>query len=131
MRSLGDERVRDLVARFVAAFEAGDVERILALLAEDASFAMPPYASWCRGRDAIADSWLMPSGPAPRLRYVSTRANGQLGLGTYVLAPERDGYVSLALDVLALDSEARITAVTAFRSPQVFRDFGLPDRLPL
>ena len=130
MRALGDDRVRDLVARFVAAFEAGDVEAILALLAEDATFAMPPYAAWYRGRDAIADSWLMPSGPAPRLRYVSTSANGQLGLGTYVLASEGDAYVSLALDILALDSEARICAVTAFRSREVFRDFGLPDRLP-
>src|ERR671917_33313 len=63
MRSLGDERVRDVVQRFVDAFESGEVEAILEVLAEDATFSMPPYPSWYRGRDAIADSWLMPGGP--------------------------------------------------------------------
>ena len=44
MRALGDARVRDIVERFVDAFERGDVGTILALLAEDATFSMPPYA---------------------------------------------------------------------------------------
>ena len=128
LRSLGDDRIRDLVERFINAFEAGDVDAILAMLAEDAVFAMPPYASWCRGRDAIADSWLMPGGPPPRLRYVPTRSNGQLALGTYQLDPENGSYLPIALDVLTLDG-TQITAVTAFRTPSLFRYFGLPDEL--
>jgi RNA polymerase sigma-70 factor (ECF subfamily) len=129
LRSLGDERIRDLVERFINAFEAGDVNAILAMLAEDATFAMPPYASWCRGRDAIGDSWLMPDGPPPRLRYVPTRSNGQLALGTYLFDPEDASYLPIALDVLTLDG-AQITDVTAFRAPAVFGNFGLPDELP-
>ncbi len=129
LRSLGDEQLRDLVERFIDAFEQGDVDAILALLAEDATFEMPPYASWCRGRDAVADSWLMPAGPPPRLRYVPTRANGQLALGAYQRSPEGDGYLPIALDVLTLRG-ARIAEVTAFRTPGAFRRFGLPDELP-
>jgi RNA polymerase sigma-70 factor (ECF subfamily) len=128
MRSLGDERLRRIVEDFVDAFERGDVDAILRLLAEDATFTMPPYPDWYRGRDAIADSWLMPGGPAPRLRYVPTRANGQLALGTYLLDGD-DRYVPIALDVLTLDG-SRIADVTAFRTPGVFRSFGLPDALP-
>ena len=60
LRDLGNGRVRELVERVVRAFEAGDVEEILALLAEDASFSMPPYPGWCQGRDALTDSWLIP-----------------------------------------------------------------------
>jgi RNA polymerase sigma-70 factor (ECF subfamily) len=72
----------------------------------------------------------MPGGPPPRLRYVPTRANGQLALATYVLDRDEGGYVPIALDVLTLDGP-RIADITAFRTPEVFRSFGLPDTLPL
>jgi RNA polymerase sigma-70 factor, ECF subfamily len=129
LRALGDEQQRNLVERFIEAFEGGDVGAILTILAEDATFAMPPYPSWYRGREAISDSWLMPGGPPPRLRYVPTRANGQLALGTYALDAEAGSYRPIALDVLTLRGSL-ISDVTAFRSPGLFSSFGLPDELP-
>jgi RNA polymerase sigma-70 factor (ECF subfamily) len=128
LRSLGDERVRGIVQRFVDAFEYGDVDAIVALLADDATFEMPPYPDWYRGREAIADSWLMPGGPPPRLRYLPTRASGQLALGTYALDRERGRFVPIALDVLTL-RDAQIVDITAFRTPEMFRRFGLPEEL--
>jgi RNA polymerase sigma-70 factor (ECF subfamily) len=100
------------------------------MLTDDATFGMPPYPAWCRGREALADSWLMPEGPSPRLRYRRTRANGQPALGTYVLDRDAANYVPLALDVLALRGD-RIVDVTAFRMPDVFPRFGLPARMPV
>ena len=85
LRALGDDGVREVVERFIDAFERADVDAIVALLADDAEFAMPPYAAWARGRAAVAESWLMPSGAPDSLRYVATRANGQVALGTYAL----------------------------------------------
>jgi RNA polymerase sigma-70 factor, ECF subfamily len=128
LRSLGDQRVRALVERFIDAFERGEVDAILRLLAEDATFAMPPYATWYRGRDAVAESWLMPGGPPPRLRYVATCANGQPAAGTYALDSRSGRYVPIALDVLTLRG-GEIAEVVAFRTPEVFRRFGLPDEL--
>jgi RNA polymerase sigma-70 factor, ECF subfamily len=128
LRSLGDERVRKIVERFVDAFENGDVNAIVSLLAEDATFAMPPYPESYRGREAIADSWLMPGGPPPRLRYLPTRANGQIALATYRLDASRTRFFPIALDVLTLRG-ARIADVTAFRTPEVFPRFGLPTEL--
>src|ERR671919_399969 len=82
LRSLGDERVRELVERYVDAWERGDAEAILAMLAEDATFAMPPYVTWYRGRDAIAT--FLPQGPlTDRWRFLPARSNGQLAFGTY------------------------------------------------
>jgi hypothetical protein len=49
--------------------------------AGDHLVAMPPYAEWYCGREAVAGSWLMPEGAPLRLRYLPTRANGQLALG--------------------------------------------------
>jgi RNA polymerase sigma-70 factor (ECF subfamily) len=128
MRSLGDERVHEIVEQFVEAFERGDIDAIIALLSKDATFEMPPYRTWYRGREAIADSWLMPGGPPPRLRYVPTRANGQLAVGAYGFDPERGRYLPIALDVLTLRGR-RIADVTAFRMPELFPRFGLPDEL--
>jgi RNA polymerase sigma-70 factor (ECF subfamily) len=128
LSSLGDERVRELVERFSDAFERGDVAAIVALLTEDVTFAMPPYATWSRGRDAVTDSWLMPGGPPPRLRYLPARANGQLALATYRFEPAQNRYVPIALDVLTL-RDTRIADITAFRTPEVFPRFGLREEL--
>jgi RNA polymerase sigma-70 factor, ECF subfamily len=128
MRSLGDDRVHDVVERFVDAFERADVDAIVELLAEDSSFAMPPYPARYRGREAIADSWLIPGARPAGLRYVPTRANGQLALGAYGLDPEGGRFRPIALDVLTLRG-ARIAEIIAFRTPAVFRSFGLPDEL--
>jgi RNA polymerase sigma-70 factor (ECF subfamily) len=129
MRSLGDRRLRDLARRLTDALEAGQVEVIVAMLAEDASFAMPPHPDWCRGRDALSRSWLMPAGSPTGLRYLPTRASGQLALGAYKLDPQRSCYLPVALDVLSLRG-TRITAVIAFRTPEIFPRFGLPAELP-
>ena len=128
MRSLGDERVREIVQDFVDAFEQGDVDAIVGLLAQDVTFEMPPYPRWYRGREAVADSWLMPGAAPPHLRYVPTRANGQPALGTYVLEAARSRYVPIALDVLTFRG-TRIADVTAFRTPEVFSHFDLPAEL--
>jgi RNA polymerase sigma-70 factor (ECF subfamily) len=63
------------------------------------------------------------------LRSLSTRANGQPAVAAYRLTPEGDRFVPIALDVLTLDG-ASISEVTAFRTPDLFRWFGLPTELP-
>ena len=72
----------------------------------------------------------MPGGPAPRLRYAATQANGQPAVGTYLLERDARRYVPIALDVLTL-AGTKIAAVMAFRTPGVFRRFGLPEQLGL
>jgi RNA polymerase sigma-70 factor (ECF subfamily) len=129
LRALGDERLRLLAERFADAFERGDVKAILATLSEDATFQMPPYPGWRQGRRAIAESWLMPGGPGPRLRYAPCRANGQLALGTYLLERDQDAYLPIAIDVLSLEAGGSVSGVIAFRALESFRRFGLPERI--
>jgi RNA polymerase sigma-70 factor (ECF subfamily) len=124
LRSLGDERTREIVEGYVDAWERGDVEAIASMLAEDATFAMPPYPSWWRGRDVIASF-----AAEPVHRYLPTRANGQIANAAYRWNPERGRYLAEALEVLTLEG-ARVKAMTAFMTPDVFSLFGLPDALP-
>jgi RNA polymerase sigma-70 factor, ECF subfamily len=130
VRALGDAQVRAIVERFSEAFERGDTDAILAVLTEDATFSMPPSSSWCRGRAAIAESWLIPERAPTGLRYVQTRANGQPALATYLLTPDGDEYLPLALDVLTLRGKL-ISDVTSFRTPGIFPGFGLSRRLAM
>jgi RNA polymerase sigma-70 factor (ECF subfamily) len=153
LRMLGDEEVKELVDRYVAAWERNDVEAFTAMLAEDASFAMPPLATWYSGRDGIA-TWarLSPMSGAFRWRSVYTPANGQPALGFYSWDEDQQAYTPFALNVLTLKGR-EVSNVTAFicrsiESPEpesyerfpeqpmnprslsgFFERFGLPERL--
>ncbi len=131
LRSLGDDAVRELVDRYVDAWERSDVEAFAAMLAEDATFAMPPLASWYQGRDAIAlwaAGW--PLSGTWRWRVVRTTANGQPALGFYAWNAEHESYRPFALNVLEFQG-ALVSAVTAFiaRSAEP-RDRAVFERYP-
>ena len=119
LRELGEPRVRELVERYVDAWERCDVEAFAAMLAQEATFAMPPLASWFSGRDAIvrwAQGW--PLSGAWQWRALRTVANGQPALGFYAWSEADDAYRPFALNVLSFEGE-QIDQVTAFiaRSP--------------
>ena len=52
-----DEAQRELLARYVDAFERYDIEALTTLIAADATQSMPPWAMWLRGRDEILEWW--------------------------------------------------------------------------
>jgi RNA polymerase sigma-70 factor, ECF subfamily len=139
LRALGDDGIREVAERYVDAWERSDVDAILAMLAEDATFSMPPLPTWYRGHEAIA-SFLTRFALKDRWRLLPARANGQLAFGCYAWDGEQGSYVALSLDVLTLDV-ARATEVTSFVTPytdaparvgfaaDVLERFGLPERL--
>jgi RNA polymerase sigma-70 factor, ECF subfamily len=53
VRSHVSDAERAALQAFVAAWEAADTPRLVALLCEDARWAMPPAALWFEGRAAI------------------------------------------------------------------------------
>jgi RNA polymerase sigma-70 factor, ECF subfamily len=114
LRALGDDSISELVSRYVDAWERNDVEAFAAMLTEDATFAMPPLASWYEGREAIA-VWASKSPLSGdwRWRTIQTTANGQLALGFYAWNQQDQGYRPFALNVLTLSGE-RVSAVAAF-----------------
>jgi RNA polymerase sigma-70 factor, ECF subfamily len=128
LRSLGDERLRDLVERYTAAWERGDLEAIVTMLAEDARYAMPPEPVAYLGREAI-EAFLAESALRDRWRFIPVRANGQVAFMTYSWNAETATYSASGLDVLTLRG-AGIGEVTAFLTPALAQDFGLPDELP-
>jgi RNA polymerase sigma-70 factor (ECF subfamily) len=153
LRVLGDQRLREVVEGYMDAMARGDVEAVVAMLAQDAVWSMPPLASWYRGREAIA--LFLATAPLNgewRWRHLRARASGQPAVGAYIWDERDRAYRPFALDVLTLRGE-QIAAITSFiaRTPRLpdgvsilrwpdypadpeqllayFGRFGLPDRL--
>jgi RNA polymerase sigma-70 factor, ECF subfamily len=127
LRSLGDERARQLVASYIDAFERADVDGLVELLTEDAAWAMPPLRTWYHGREAIIP-FLAEHALTTRWRHRPVRASGQLAIGCYAWHAEERQFTAAVLDVLTLRGD-RIAEVTAFVSPRLFARFGLPNQL--
>jgi RNA polymerase sigma-70 factor (ECF subfamily) len=129
LRELGDEAVRGVATRFIDAWERRDVEALVSLLTEDAVFSMPPLPAWFRGSDAIrAFALRMPMAPPNRWRLLPTSANGQLAFAAYGWNDESRDYVAHSLNVVTLRGP-RISAMTAFLTPDPFAALGLPPTL--
>src|SRR5215813_6697507 len=130
LRSLGDGALRQVVQRYVIAWERNDVDAVVAMLAEDAKLAMPPRPTWYRGREQIA-IFLggAPLDGATRWHLIPTRANGQIAFGVYAWDDETQTFTPHAVDVLTLRG-AQIQEITAFLTPGALHGFDLPAVLP-
>ena len=120
----------ELLRRFVAAFEAYDVDALTALMKEDAIQSMPPYDLWLRGRDNILTWWFGPGIGCKGSRVIPVgRANGSPAFGQYKPNPD-GGYEPWALQVLEL-LDGRIGEITFFLDTDtLFPLFGLPPAPP-
>ncbi len=127
-----DPRLAALLDEYVAAFEAYDVDRIVALLTADAVWDMPPFEEWFVGAEDIGRlvrTQCPATGPeSMRLRH--TRANGGTpAFGLYMLG--LDGvHRAFQLHVLTPTADG-VAAVTAFFDTSLFPAFGLPMELPV
>jgi RNA polymerase sigma-70 factor, ECF subfamily len=129
LRALGDSELREIVNRFADAWERNDVDAVVAMLADDARMTMPPWPSWYMGRDAIATflrSW--PLSLRKRWQLLTTRANGQPAVAGYLWDEQTTAFRPETIIVLTFGA-ARIAEITAFRSPELFPCFGLPDEV--
>jgi RNA polymerase sigma-70 factor, ECF subfamily len=124
-----DEPDRELLARYVQAFEQYDIEALTSLIQEDATQSMPPFDLWLRGRDDILTWWFGPGIGCQGSRVIPTvAANGAPAFGQYKPSPD-GGYEPWALQVLQL-SGGRIGEFTFFLDTDaLFPLFGLPARL--
>ena len=106
---------REIVDGYVDAWERGDVDAVVAMLAEDAAWSMPPLASWFRGRDDDRAS-SSPRGPlsgAWRWRHRPHARQRPAGPRRLHLGRGAGAYLPFALNVLTLRGD-QITDVTAF-----------------
>ena len=128
-----DAEHADLLERYVVAFEAYDIDALVALLHEDATQCMPPFALWLNGPVDIRRWHDGPGRGCRGSRVLRVHANGQPALAQY--RPPQDGsaenprWLPFCLHVLEV-RDGRIASITNFLDTRLFRLFGLPDHLP-
>jgi RNA polymerase sigma-70 factor (ECF subfamily) len=120
LRSLGDQRIGALAARYADAIERGDADLLISMLTRDATWTMPPAAAGYRGHAAIR-AFLQQDVSSVRWQHRATRANGQLAVGCYAFDAGLGRYLALVLDVLTLEGD-QIAAVTAFITAEGFTE---------
>lgn len=118
-----------MLADYVAAFEAYDVSRIVALLTQDARWEMPPFDSWYSGRAAIG-ALIRQHCPAEKAGdqvMVEVSANGRPAFALYMRQP--DGSHAAFQLQLPTVTAAGISYVACFFDTNLFARFGLADTL--
>jgi RNA polymerase sigma-70 factor (ECF subfamily) len=114
------------VEAYIEAWRERDIDAIVALLAEDANFVMPPFPNWFEGRDAVG-AFIASVLDSPDLRWVETRANGQPAIAWYLWDEQEERFGPAAIEVYSFGGE-RLVQIAAFASPHLFERFGLPAR---
>lgn len=131
-----DDDERRLLEQYLEAFAEYDIDRIVALLRYDVVFDMPPLALWLHGPDDVARFMAGPGAACRGSKVIGVAANGCPAFASYKPDPESGDWLPWSLTVLepvAADGGAAVAGVRnflqPFLSPQLFRSFGLPDRL--
>jgi RNA polymerase sigma-70 factor (ECF subfamily) len=123
-----DDDHRELLDRYIAAFEAHDVAALRELLHADSVASMPPPAWWLSGRDAVAAVFAASEACAGD-RLLPLRVNATIGFGQY--RPADDGALRpFALVALEVRDGLVVHAVTFLGAGTRFAEFGLPPMLP-
>ena len=125
-----DEEQRELLGRYVEAFEQYDMDALTSLIHEDATQSMPPFDLWLRGRDDIFTWWFGPGIGCRGSRVIPTvAANGSPAFGQYKPSESGSGFDPWALQVVEIEG-GRIVELTFFLETEtLFPLFGLPPRI--
>jgi len=121
-------RHAEVVDRFVHAWESGDFDDFIELLATDAVMNMPPWQYWLDGKDAVVatmrSSGTWDGEPRPgRYRIMPAPMNAEPGGLAYVRGPE-GRYHAVCLTALSLDADGRVAGLTTFVLPDLFAAWG-------
>jgi RNA polymerase sigma-70 factor, ECF subfamily len=119
-------REREVLDRFVRAWQDSDIQALADLLREDATLRMPPEIAAIIGRDRVTDFFatVPADGRLDLIHLVHTRANGEPALAAYL--PDGDGPCrGYGLMVLTVVDDA-VAEIVGFADPALFEHFGLP-----
>lgn len=125
--TVDDAEQKELLGKYITAFEAYDMTALTALLKDDAAFSMPPWPLWIVGPADIRTFMTTTGAKCEGSKVLATQANGGPAFGIYNPTPEGD-FAPWAVVVMEV-SEGRVSGLHHFIYPDLFAQFGLPARL--
>ena len=125
-----DEAQRELLTRYVDAFQRYDLDALTSLIQRDAKQCMPPYDMWLSGRDDILAWWFGPGiGCRGSLLIPTVGANGSVAFGQYKPSESGSGHDPWALQVIEMKDGRIADFVFFLNTERLFPLFGLPPHL--
>jgi RNA polymerase sigma-70 factor, ECF subfamily len=128
---ISEPRVRQLLERYLRAWQLADIEGFVLLVAEDVRFSMPPLTTWFRGREAVAafiEEAVFAAARPHGIHLEAGSCNGQPAFATY--EPNSEGRLAVSgLQILQLadtGGQPLITAVASYRDPVLAIRCGMP-----
>lgn len=125
-----DAEQRELLQKYVDAFESYDIDAIVRLFTDEATWQMPPFLNWVRGAQNIG-RLIASNCPAKRagdMRLLPTVANGQPAFGLYMRDPVDGVHKAFQIQVLSMTA-AQVAHAVVFFDLSLFDTFGLPQVL--
>jgi RNA polymerase sigma-70 factor (ECF subfamily) len=121
---------KDLLAGYIAAFEAYDIDKLVELFTQDAIWEMPLFDGWYQGPEAIGTLTRVqcPAEGPGDMRFITLTANGQPAAALYMRNPETGVHEAFQLHVLDIGPQG-VSHVVAFLDTELFEKFGLPETL--
>jgi RNA polymerase sigma-70 factor, ECF subfamily len=122
-----DPEAKDLLDRYIAAFEAYDIDKLVELFTADAIWEMPPFPDWYLGPEAIGrlSREKCPAEKAGDMKLIPIVANGQPAAAMYMRDKETGQHLPFQLHVLDV-KPGGVSHVVAFLDSSLFEKFGLP-----
>jgi RNA polymerase sigma-70 factor, ECF subfamily len=122
---------KDMLAKYISAFETYDMDKLVKLFTDDAIFEMPPFDGWYQGPEDIVmlSKVHCPAEGAGDMRFISTTANGQPAAALYMLNRETGAHEAFQMHVLSV-GPGGVSHVLAFHAGNgMFEKFGLAPSL--
>jgi RNA polymerase sigma-70 factor (ECF subfamily) len=119
---------RELLDRYLQAWEGNDLDGFVALLKEGATYTMPPWLQWYAGREAMRSFFAVAWQDRGDLLLVPTAANRQPAFAMYRRPRAGEPWAAHAIHVLTLEQDliSRLTLFVEPVGPSLFPTFGLP-----
>ena len=125
---LGAEETDRLASRYIDAWERSDTQALVALLCADATFSMPPNATWFAGSAAIA-GFLAAEPMRFPWRLIRSDVGGHVAFACYMIDDDTGDWAAHSLDVLTLGPDG-ITSIVGFLDSSLVTRLGLPPLAP-
>jgi RNA polymerase sigma-70 factor (TIGR02960 family) len=121
---------RDLLSRYVEAFEKFDIDALVALFHEEGCMSMPPFSMWIHGKDDLFKFFLLTRWHCEGSRFVPVTVNGGYpALAQYVPNPE-DTSILIPWGIHVLEiKDQKILHVQNFINTKLFSRFGLQEQI--
>ncbi|RCX13024.1 RNA polymerase ECF family sigma subunit [Fontibacillus phaseoli] len=127
---MDDEPDRELLSRYVEAFEQFDIDALVALFHEEGCLSMPPFAMWVQGKDDLFKFFSLTRWHCEGSRFLPVTVNGGYpAYAQYVPSPEEASVlIPWGIHVIEI-RDKKIRHAQNFINAKLFSRFGLPDQI--